>query len=154
MRPGQHAAPPSFAMLLTFPINLFALPLSFSLARFPPLSLFLRQDADKLSSRNTVSYPFNHPHFPFVLFISWPSVSTLTSLVSHGLQHFLSFFRSRTFLSEIRIDLWFLELLDTRLKSFKRDWCKDKYNWLVNNWEKIEFSLAQLKYLLNYCCSI
>lgn len=152
MRPGQHAAPPSFAMLLTFPINLFALPLSFSLARFPPLSLFLRQDADKLSSRNMFLTLSTIPISPsFCLFLdhlsqplrlSYPTVCN-------------TFYRSRPFLSEIRIDLWwFLELLDTRLKSFKRDWCKDKYNWLVNNWEKIEFSLAQLKYLRNYCCSI
>lgn len=56
---------------------------SFRISRafFLPLSLSLRQDADKLSSRNTVSYPFNHPHFPFILFISWPSVWTHVSRI-------------------------------------------------------------------------
>lgn len=122
MRPGQHAAPPSLAMLLTFPINLFALPLSLtlsvSLARFSSpfhslsdrMQTNFRQETLFLTLSTipiSPSFCLSLDHLSEPLRLSYPTVCN-------------TFYRPSSFvLTPFRINLWFLELLESYWKVLR-----------------------------------
>lgn len=100
MHSGQHAAPPSLAMLLTFPINLFALPLSLtlsvSLARFSSPFTLSQTGCRQTFVKKHCFLPFQPSPFPlhsvYLLTICLnPYVSRIPQFVTLSIDLLLSF---------------------------------------------------------------
>lgn len=121
MHSGQHAAPPSLAMLLTFPINLFALPLSLtlsvSLARFSSPFILSQTGCRQTFVKKHCFLPFQPSPFPL------HSVYLLTICLNPRLSYPTvcnTFYRPSSFvLTPFRINLWFLELLESYWKVLR-----------------------------------